>query len=187
MIRDAEIRRRARVAGVEPRTMQLDYAFGWALRGIAGHPYLARRLVFKGGTCLRKCYFPDYRFSEDLDFTATQWFGWHEFEEAVTEAFAEVQKASGINFGARKPRLRVIDDEYGRERPQVDPRPAFASISLGPKCWRSWGPSGGDAPGRGGRGDRSPVEELDRVGPQPDRGLCLPHHFLPSSEKGEQG
>ncbi|CAN5145726.1 hypothetical protein BH20BAC1_BH20BAC1_03460 [soil metagenome] len=25
--------------------------------------------VFKGGTCLRKCYFPDYRFSEDLDFT----------------------------------------------------------------------------------------------------------------------
>ena len=39
-----------------------------------------------GGTCLRKCYFPDYRFSEDLDFTATQWFGWEELEEAVTEA-----------------------------------------------------------------------------------------------------
>ena len=29
MIRDAEIRRRARVAGVEPRTMELDYALGW--------------------------------------------------------------------------------------------------------------------------------------------------------------
>jgi predicted nucleotidyltransferase component of viral defense system len=27
-------------------------------------------LVFKGGTCLRKCYFHDYRFSEDLDFTS---------------------------------------------------------------------------------------------------------------------
>ncbi|WP_353616855.1 nucleotidyl transferase AbiEii/AbiGii toxin family protein [Cytophaga sp. FL35] len=27
--------------------------------------------MFKGGTCLRKCYFPDYRFSEDLDFTST--------------------------------------------------------------------------------------------------------------------
>jgi len=25
----------------------------------------------KGGTCLKKCRFPDYRFSEDLDFTAT--------------------------------------------------------------------------------------------------------------------
>lgn len=27
-------------------------------------------LVFKGGTALRKCYFPGYRFSEDLDFTS---------------------------------------------------------------------------------------------------------------------
>ncbi|WP_134089972.1 nucleotidyl transferase AbiEii/AbiGii toxin family protein [Olivibacter sp. XZL3] len=27
-------------------------------------------LIFKGGTCLRKCYIPDYRFSEDLDFTS---------------------------------------------------------------------------------------------------------------------
>ena len=25
--------------------------------------------VFKGGTCLKKCYFETYRFSEDLDFT----------------------------------------------------------------------------------------------------------------------
>lgn len=24
--------------------------------------------MFKGGTCLRKCYFETYRFSEDLDF-----------------------------------------------------------------------------------------------------------------------
>ena len=115
MIRDAEIRRRARVAGVEPRTMELDYVLGWALRGLAGHPYLAGRLIFKGGTCLRKCYFPDYRFSEDLDFTATQWFGWEEFEKAVGEAFAAVQRASGINFAARNSRLRVIDDQYGRE------------------------------------------------------------------------
>ena len=61
MIRDAEIRRRARVAGVEPRTIKLDYALGWALRGIAGHPLLARCLVFKGGACVRKYYFPDYR------------------------------------------------------------------------------------------------------------------------------
>lgn len=115
MIRDAEIRRLARRAGVEPRIVELDYALGWALQGIAGHPYLADRLVFKGGTCLRKCYFPDYRFSEDLDFTATRWFGWDGFEKAVTEAFKAAQDASGIDFGARDPRLRVLDDEYGRE------------------------------------------------------------------------
>jgi predicted nucleotidyltransferase component of viral defense system len=33
-------------------------------------PVLRSQLVFKGGTCLRKCWFSDYRFSEDLDFTA---------------------------------------------------------------------------------------------------------------------
>ncbi len=38
MIRDAEIRRDARAAGVEPRIIELDYALGWALRGIARHP-----------------------------------------------------------------------------------------------------------------------------------------------------
>jgi len=28
--------------------------------------------AFKGGTCLKKCYFETYRFSEDLDFTLTE-------------------------------------------------------------------------------------------------------------------
>ena len=115
MIRDAEIRRAARGAGVEPRIVELDYALGWALRGIAGHPQLARRLVFKGGTCLRKCYFPNYRFSEDLDFTATRWFGRDEFEKTVAEALTDAQRTSGINFAAQPPKLRVVDAEYGRE------------------------------------------------------------------------
>ena len=115
MIRDAEIRRIAGAAGVEPRIVELDYALGWALRGIARHKSLSGRLVFKGGTCLRKCYFPGYRFSEDLDFTAVEWFGWEELEQAVREAFAEAGRASGIDFAAREPRLQIIDDEYGRE------------------------------------------------------------------------
>lgn len=115
MIRDAEIRRIARTSGVEPRMVELDYALGWALRDIAGHTHLAERFVFKGGTCLQKCYFPDYRFSEDFDFTATEWFGWDELEEAVAAAFAATQEVSGIDFRARDPRLRVIDDEYGRD------------------------------------------------------------------------
>ena len=86
MIRDAEVRRIARVAGVEPRIVELDYALGWALRGIAAHEYLSDRLLFKGGTCLRKCYFPDYRFSEDLDFTATERFDWKDLEKATWQA-----------------------------------------------------------------------------------------------------
>ena len=33
------------------------------------HSELSKTLSFKGGTVLKKVYFEDYRFSEDLDFT----------------------------------------------------------------------------------------------------------------------
>lgn len=41
---------------------------GWVLFAIANHAEFGRWL-FKGGTCLKKCFFDTYRFSEDLDFT----------------------------------------------------------------------------------------------------------------------
>jgi predicted nucleotidyltransferase component of viral defense system len=48
--------------------IEKDWALGWVLAGIAAHPQLST-WIFKGGTCLRKCYYETYRFSEDLDFT----------------------------------------------------------------------------------------------------------------------
>lgn len=115
MIRDGEIRRLARTEGVEPRIMELDYVLGWALWAVARHPDRSEHLVFKGGTCLRKCYFPEYRFSEDLDFTAIRWAGWEELERPVREAFQAAGAASGIDFGAQPLRMRVVEEEYGRE------------------------------------------------------------------------
>ncbi len=49
--------------------IEKDYVLGWVLAAIATEPALAERWIFKGGTCLRKCYYETYRFSEDLDFT----------------------------------------------------------------------------------------------------------------------
>ncbi len=43
----------------------------WILLGISKTPTLHNNLTFKGGIALRKAYFGDYRFSEDLDFTAS--------------------------------------------------------------------------------------------------------------------
>ena len=54
--------------GLAHSVIEKDYVLGWLLAGIADHAEL-RSWVFKGGTCLRKCYFETYRFSEDLDFT----------------------------------------------------------------------------------------------------------------------
>ena len=45
---------------------------GWVLAGIARDEELSRAWLFKGGTCLKKCFFETYRFSEDLDFTVME-------------------------------------------------------------------------------------------------------------------
>jgi Nucleotidyl transferase AbiEii toxin, Type IV TA system len=52
--------------------IEKDYVLGWLLVGIANNTELNRTWVFKGGTCLRKCYYETYRFSEDLDFTIVE-------------------------------------------------------------------------------------------------------------------
>ena len=52
--------------------LERDYLLSWVLAGISQVPVLQDTLVFKGGTALRKCYFGDYRFSEDLDFSGLE-------------------------------------------------------------------------------------------------------------------
>ena len=42
------------------------------LAGITTSRSLRDKWVFKGGTCLKKCYFEEYRFSEDFDLTITE-------------------------------------------------------------------------------------------------------------------
>jgi len=56
-------------SGIPWEVLERDYILSWILAGIYQVPALRDTLVFKGGTALKKCYFGDYRFSEDLDFT----------------------------------------------------------------------------------------------------------------------
>lgn len=56
--------------GVPWEVLERDYVLSWMLAGIEQVDILRNTLIFKGGTALKKCYFGDYRFSEDLDFSA---------------------------------------------------------------------------------------------------------------------
>lgn len=49
--------------------VEKDYAIGYLLAAIAETPGLGNQVVLKGGTALKKLYYPDYRFSEDLDYS----------------------------------------------------------------------------------------------------------------------
>ena len=69
MIKPGEIQQKAREVGVRDQQIEKDYVLSWILKGVAQHEQLSKSIVFKGGTVLKKIYFEDYRFSEDLDFT----------------------------------------------------------------------------------------------------------------------
>jgi predicted nucleotidyltransferase component of viral defense system len=70
MILQKEIATIAEAKLVSKSTVDKDWVLGHFLAAIYSQPELKEVLIFKGGTCLKKCYFPDYRFSEDLDFTS---------------------------------------------------------------------------------------------------------------------
>lgn len=67
-IRLEEARKRL---GIPWEILERDYLLSWILAGVGQVDVLRETLVFKGGTALKKCYFGDYRFSEDLDFSGT--------------------------------------------------------------------------------------------------------------------
>jgi len=71
MIDRREILDTATRMSLTPHVVEKDYVLGWMLAGISAHPAIRDSWLFKGGTCLKKCFFETYRFSEDLDFTLT--------------------------------------------------------------------------------------------------------------------
>jgi uncharacterized protein len=101
----------ARAAQRPQFVLEKDYALSYLLAGIVAVPQLAETLVFKGGTCLRKAYFPGYRFSEDLDFTSRSPWGCEELLGALVEA-ANRMKNYLLAFG---PFEVVVAEERHRD------------------------------------------------------------------------
>jgi uncharacterized protein len=77
--------------------IERDYVLSWFLTGLADHP-LRDVLAFKGGTALRRCWFKDYRFSEDLDFTLTRAITLEEILAGLEEIYTAVEAACGLRI-----------------------------------------------------------------------------------------
>lgn len=82
------------------KTLEKDYVLSWVLIGIA-KTELYNILSFKGGTALKKFYFPDYRFSEDLDFTLLTDISIEDLEKMLQEVYSLVFEASNINLSLK--------------------------------------------------------------------------------------
>jgi predicted nucleotidyltransferase component of viral defense system len=83
--------------------------------GISKNSKLSQWL-FKGGTCLKKCYFETYRFSEDLDFTVSNGsiYSKDEIIDALHEVADVVYDQVGINLKTRE--IEVEESTNKRER-----------------------------------------------------------------------
>src|SRR5215467_10836027 len=78
--------------------LERDYCLAWFLVALAESD-LSATLAFKGGTALKRCYFSDYRFSEDLDFTLIKSVSFEELLHHLEPVYAAVREQSGITFG----------------------------------------------------------------------------------------
>ena len=107
----------AREMGLDPNVIEKDYVLGWLLAGISNHPAFGSEWIFKGGTCLKKCFFETYRFSEDLDFTITN--PHHLDQELLTAAFREVVQWVYDQAGIEMPVDRIRFKSYENIRGKI--------------------------------------------------------------------
>ena len=114
MISTRDLRARVAEWALRDDVVEKDYVIGWVLAGIGGEPRLNDGWVFKGGTCLKKCYLETFRFSEDLDFTVLP-HGVSDPDDVLAvlkRVLDRVGQASGIDFDVREPRIRIATSRW---------------------------------------------------------------------------
>lgn len=110
MIEANQILTIAAQAKIDPGIIEKDYVLSKALMSLVGIDGFRNALVFKGGTALKKCYYSDWRFSEDLDFTSKAVLKKPDIMSIFEAATAQAGKVFGVP-------LRVIEySQYPRTR-----------------------------------------------------------------------
>ncbi len=115
MIDRREILDTASLVSLNAHVVEKDYVLGWMLAGIEAHAELKDSWMFKGGTCLKKCFFETWRFSEDLDFTLLN--PAHIDEKFLKRVFSEigqwVYEESGIDTPTNIQNFDIYENPRG--------------------------------------------------------------------------
>lgn len=104
MITQREISQIAYLEKMSDRVIEKDYVITWLLLALADSP-LRDMLAFKGGTALKKNYFPDYRYSEDLDFTIVKNTDPISLLRGLSDTLKELAESRGFQFDLPEKRI----------------------------------------------------------------------------------
>jgi predicted nucleotidyltransferase component of viral defense system len=122
----ADLGRIAARSGVPTEVVEKDYILSYLLAGLREVPDL-RHIRFKGGTALKKVYFGDYRFSEDLDFSAVN----GPLGPALDTAVATAGRAAEARLRARG-RFQLVIDRWPLRDPHPGGQDAFRVLAAFP-------------------------------------------------------
>ncbi len=115
MIYKQELLKKQKELNLPLATVEKDYMLGLVLSSFYRHPKLKEQWVFKGGTCLKKIYIPDYRFSEDLDFTIKKEGDMdpETIGKYLSEAFAQGKELLGLSIQNENIKIDPFPDKKG--------------------------------------------------------------------------
>lgn len=110
MISQREVQRLAFELRMPEQAIERDYVLTWVLSQIARHPTLGTQAVLKGGTAIKKLYLPEWRYSEDLDFTLRALWETESLQSALSEACTACVQSAGleVTLDAQEPRERSV-------------------------------------------------------------------------------
>lgn len=115
MIDPIEAEKLANSIGVSPEVIIMEVCQMSLLEDLGAAP-LSKKLVFKGGTCLRLAY-NSFRFSEDLDFSQLKPISFKDFSQAI------------IKISAKYPEMKITDLFNMKQT-------LFAKIAISSGRWR---------------------------------------------------
>jgi len=114
LITKAELHRAAQAQGLRFDQVEKDYVILWILSAISSNEIASSQWAFKGGTCLRHCFYSGFRFSEDIDFSCqASEANVLNAQSILQQVTREVQEASGILIDIKD--VRASDNQAQAE------------------------------------------------------------------------
>ena len=101
MIDYLQVQRLSLKNNVSPEIIEKDYLIELVLFYFSKSSSLCENFVFRGGTALKKVYFPEYRFSEDLDFVIDSQKEINVYQEIIIKILQKISSDYPIKIDKR--------------------------------------------------------------------------------------